>query len=89
MDIRKIRKEIQYKIKNRAYYNSIYYLATIKTEEINKQREQTVVNKWYDPENSKIYTTNWNQIMLSLMVSITLQTALATITHVDEVLAVA
>jgi len=48
-----------------------------------------VVNKWYDPENSKIYTTNWNQIMLSLMVSITLQTALATITHVDEVLAVA
>jgi len=39
MDIRKIRKEIQYKIKNRAYYNSIYYLATIKTEEINKQRE--------------------------------------------------
>jgi len=48
-----------------------------------------VINKQYDPENSKIYTTNWNQIMLSLMVSITPQTALATITHVDEGLALA
>jgi len=28
-----------------------------------------------------MYTMNWNQIVLSLMVSATLQTALATITH--------
>jgi len=32
----------------------------------------------------KMYTSNWNQIMLSLMVSISLQTALATNTHVAE-----
>jgi hypothetical protein len=43
--LEKIRKEIQYKIKNRANYKSRYYLATIKTEEINKQREWAVVNE--------------------------------------------
>jgi hypothetical protein len=37
--LEKIRKEMQNKIKNRANYNSRYYLATIKTEEIKKQRE--------------------------------------------------
>ena len=34
-----------------------------------------------------MYTTNLNQIMLSLMISIILLTSLATITHVDKGLA--
>ena len=34
-----------------------------------------------------MYTTNWNKIILSLVVSITWQTAIATVTNEDEGLA--